>query len=153
MKQKYSELNNFKMPINKAFDFLDSYIDPSDPDLDEPNSLHAYQTAERIRKKYPDAKKSDFKGFDSEFTKPLSPVHISQRPLPSVPTGPSSISPKAPKIWDPPARPEDGNPEKKKVVVKKSFVLLNFINDYLFFIILALLVLYLVYGTDILKGK
>lgn len=99
------------------------------------------------------AKKSDFKGFDSEFTKPLSPVHISQRPLPSVPTGPSSISPKAPKIWDPPARPEDGNPEKKKVVVKKSFVLLNFINDYLFFIILALLVLYLVYGTDILKGK
>ena len=99
------------------------------------------------------AKKSDFKGFDSEFTKPLSPVHISQRPLPSVPTGPSSISPKAPKIWDPPARPEDGNPEKKEVVVKKSFILLNFINDYLFFIILALLVLYLVYGTDILKGK
>ncbi len=99
------------------------------------------------------AKKRDFKGFDSEFTKPLSPVHISQRPLPSVPTGPSSISPKAPKVWDPPARPEDGNPEKKEVVVKKSFVLLNFINDYLFFIILALLVLYLVYGTDILKGK
>ena len=53
MKQKYSELNNIKIPINKAFEFLDSYIDPSDPDLEQPNSLHAYQTAERIRKKYP----------------------------------------------------------------------------------------------------
>jgi len=102
------------------------------------------------------AKKSDFKGFDSDFsTKPLSPVHISQRPLPSVPTGPSTISPKSPKIWDPPARPEDGiiDKEDKKVKKIKTFVLLNFINDNLLFFVLGLLALYLVYGTDFFKGK
>ena len=71
MKQKYSELNNFKMPINKAFGFLDSYIDPSDPDLDEPNSLHAYQTAERIRKKYPDDKEYQLIGLIHDFGKVL----------------------------------------------------------------------------------
>ena len=32
---------------------LDEFIDPSDPDLDLPNSIHAYQTAERIRKARP----------------------------------------------------------------------------------------------------
>ena len=48
MKQKYSELNNVKTP-NKAFEFLDSYRSFRS-DLDEPNSLHAYQTAERIKK-------------------------------------------------------------------------------------------------------
>jgi inositol oxygenase len=30
------------------------YHDPSDPDLDDSNLIHAYQTAERIRKDYPD---------------------------------------------------------------------------------------------------
>jgi len=32
---------------------MDDFIDPSDPDLDVENSIHAYKTAERIRKKYP----------------------------------------------------------------------------------------------------
>ena len=71
MKQKYSELNNVKMPINKAFEFLDSYIDPSDPDLDEPNSIHTYQTAERIRKKYPDDKEYQLIGLIHDFGKIL----------------------------------------------------------------------------------
>ena len=53
MKQKYSKLDNVKMTMNKALSLLDTFIDPSDPDVDEPNSVHAYQTAERIRKKYP----------------------------------------------------------------------------------------------------
>ena len=53
MKQKYSKLDNVKMTMNKALSLLDTFIDPSDPDVDEPNSVHAYQTAERIRRKYP----------------------------------------------------------------------------------------------------
>ena len=38
------------MSIHSALNMLDSFVDPSDPDLDVPNSIHAYQTAERIRK-------------------------------------------------------------------------------------------------------
>ena len=52
-RKQYSNLNNKKMKIKDALKALDSFIDPSDPDVDVPNSIHAYQTAERIRKKYP----------------------------------------------------------------------------------------------------
>ena len=52
-KKKYSKLNNAKMSINKVLDIMDKFIDPSDPDLDKPNSIHAYQTAEKIREEYP----------------------------------------------------------------------------------------------------
>ena len=39
----------------KALEKMDNFIDPSDPDLPETsNKIHAYQTAERIRKKFPD---------------------------------------------------------------------------------------------------
>ena len=41
------------MKIKDALIALDTFVDPSDPDVDVPNSIHAYQTAERIRKKYP----------------------------------------------------------------------------------------------------
>jgi inositol oxygenase len=53
MNEKYSNLNNDKLYINDVLKMMDDFIDPSDPDLDIPNSIHAYQTAERIRKKYP----------------------------------------------------------------------------------------------------
>lgn len=32
---------------------LNELVDESDPDLDIPNIVHAFQTAERIRKDYP----------------------------------------------------------------------------------------------------
>ena len=50
MKQKYSKLDNVKMTMNKALSLLDSFIDPSDPDVDEPDSVHAYHTGERVRR-------------------------------------------------------------------------------------------------------
>ena len=52
-RKQYSNLNNKKMKIKDALIALDTFVDPSDPDVDVPNSIHAYQTAERIRKKYP----------------------------------------------------------------------------------------------------
>ena len=52
-KKKYSKLNHLQMHMYEALDLLDQFIDPSDPDLDLPNSIHAYQTAERIRKVHP----------------------------------------------------------------------------------------------------
>ena len=50
---QYQNLNQMKMTIHQALDMLDYFIDPSDPDVELPNSIHAYQTAERIRRKYP----------------------------------------------------------------------------------------------------
>ncbi len=55
MKKLYDK-NDKKMSIKTALSKLDDFVDPSDPDLDVPNSIHAYQTAERCRKKYPDDK-------------------------------------------------------------------------------------------------
>ncbi|XP_053112031.1 inositol oxygenase [Hemicordylus capensis] len=43
-----------QMTIMEALDLLDNVVDESDPDVDFPNSYHAYQTAEGIRKAHPD---------------------------------------------------------------------------------------------------
>ena len=56
MRKKYSKYDKCKMSIKKALSMMDDFIDPSDPDLDVPNSIHAYQTAERARKRYPEDK-------------------------------------------------------------------------------------------------
>ena len=71
MKKKYSRLDNVKMSMNKALSLLDSFVDPSDPDVDEPNSVHAYQTAERIRKKYPDNREYQIIGLIHDIGKVL----------------------------------------------------------------------------------
>jgi len=49
MHEKYLK-NLRKMEVKEIFDRLDTFIDISDPDISLPNSHHAYQTAERIRK-------------------------------------------------------------------------------------------------------
>lgn len=38
----------------EALELLDQLVDESDPDVDFPNSYHAYQTAEGIRRAHPD---------------------------------------------------------------------------------------------------
>ena len=38
----------------EALEMLNDLVDESDPDTDVPNIVHAFQTAERIRKVYPD---------------------------------------------------------------------------------------------------
>ena len=56
VKQKYKEysvLSNKQMHIKDVLKRLNTFIDPSDPDLDEDNAIHAYQTAGRIRKIHP----------------------------------------------------------------------------------------------------
>ena len=49
---QYKKLNNCIMKIQDVLKIMDEFIDPSDPDVDLPNSFHAYQTAEFIKKKY-----------------------------------------------------------------------------------------------------
>uniref|UniRef100_G1MUV2 Inositol oxygenase n=1 Tax=Meleagris gallopavo TaxID=9103 RepID=G1MUV2_MELGA len=43
-----------RMSAMQALELLDQLVDESDPDVDFPNSLHAYQTAEGIRRAHPD---------------------------------------------------------------------------------------------------
>ncbi|XP_059490424.1 inositol oxygenase [Neocloeon triangulifer] len=52
--EKWTKFNTFKGEILETLDTLDNLIDESDPDVDIPNSVHAYQTAEQLRRDYPD---------------------------------------------------------------------------------------------------
>ena len=70
-KLQYSKLNNSKLNIKEVLKKMDDFIDPSDPDLDVPNSIHAYQTAERIRKKYPNDKEYQIIGLIHDLGKIL----------------------------------------------------------------------------------
>tara|TARA_B110000858_G_scaffold198376_1_gene264384 strand:+ start:3800 stop:4582 length:783 start_codon:yes stop_codon:yes gene_type:complete len=67
----YSKLVKGKMSIKKALNMLDDFVDPSDPDLDVPNTVHAYQTAERIRKKYPENEEFQIVGLIHDLGKVL----------------------------------------------------------------------------------
>jgi inositol oxygenase len=49
-KQEYSPLNKLTMSIWDAMYALDKIVDESDPDLDNAQSVHSFQTAERLRK-------------------------------------------------------------------------------------------------------
>ncbi|XP_064417169.1 inositol oxygenase [Latimeria chalumnae] len=51
---KWGTYLHTEMSIMEALDALDQLVDESDPDVDFPNSFHAYQTAEGIRKVHPD---------------------------------------------------------------------------------------------------
>lgn len=42
------------MSVREALEKLNDLIDESDPDADFPNLIHAFQTAERARKEYPE---------------------------------------------------------------------------------------------------
>ena len=70
-KKQYSILNNKQMSMKEALSHLDTFIDPSDPDLDEENSIHAYQTAERIRKLHPTNKELQLVGLIHDLGKVL----------------------------------------------------------------------------------
>ncbi|KAK6166574.1 hypothetical protein SNE40_023231 [Patella caerulea] len=50
----WSKLDKAEMNIMDALNMLNELVDESDPDADFPNSYHAYQTAEGIRKQHPD---------------------------------------------------------------------------------------------------
>ncbi|XP_061630222.1 inositol oxygenase isoform X3 [Phyllopteryx taeniolatus] len=51
---EWSGCSHAEMPMMDAVMSLDQLVDESDPDVDFPNSFHAFQTAEGIRKEHPD---------------------------------------------------------------------------------------------------
>lgn len=54
MREEYGKLNRTEMSIWECCELLNEFIDESDPDMDEPQIEHLLQTAEAIRKDYPD---------------------------------------------------------------------------------------------------
>jgi inositol oxygenase len=59
------------MTMREALSKLDQYVDPSDPDLDLPNSYHAYQTAEMVRRDHPDDEEFQVVGLIHDVGKVL----------------------------------------------------------------------------------
>lgn len=53
MREEYSKLDKVIMSIWECCELLNTVVDESDPDLDEPQIEHLLQTAEAIRKDYP----------------------------------------------------------------------------------------------------
>ncbi|KAJ6860998.1 hypothetical protein NC651_037167 [Populus alba x Populus x berolinensis] len=54
MREEYSRLDKAEMSIWECCELLNDVVDESDPDLDEPQIMHLLQSAEAIRKDYPD---------------------------------------------------------------------------------------------------
>lgn len=52
--RNWLELSKGEFTIMEMIDLLDNLVDESDPDNDLPNSIHDFQTAERIRQVWPD---------------------------------------------------------------------------------------------------
>ncbi|CAO2822941.1 unnamed protein product [Amaranthus hypochondriacus] len=53
MREEYRKLDKVEMSIWECCELLNTVVDESDPDLDEPQIEHLLQTAEAIRKDYP----------------------------------------------------------------------------------------------------
>ncbi|CAK9136286.1 unnamed protein product [Ilex paraguariensis] len=53
MREEYGKLDKVEMSIWEGCELLNDVVDDSDPDLDEPQIEHLLQTAEAIRKDYP----------------------------------------------------------------------------------------------------
>ena len=48
------KFNHFEATIMEVLEKLNDLLDEADPDVELPNIVHAFQTAERLRKIYPD---------------------------------------------------------------------------------------------------
>jgi inositol oxygenase len=53
MERKYFQFNHFEMGIWECLEYLDTFVDDSDPDTSHSQLQHALQTAEAARRKYP----------------------------------------------------------------------------------------------------
>ncbi|CAN1812564.1 Inositol oxygenase 2 [Linum perenne] len=54
MREEYGKMDKGEMSIWECCELLNNIVDESDPDLDEPQIMHLLQSAEAIRKDYPD---------------------------------------------------------------------------------------------------
>ncbi|XP_054155048.1 inositol oxygenase-like [Oppia nitens] len=52
--ESWTQFDTIELPIMEALEKLNTFVDESDPDISLPNMVHAFQTAEGIRKVHPD---------------------------------------------------------------------------------------------------
>ncbi|CAE7562632.1 Miox [Symbiodinium sp. CCMP2456] len=52
-REKWLKFNKGEFTVMEVISMLDELVDDSDPDVDIPNSIHDFQTAERIREQWP----------------------------------------------------------------------------------------------------
>ena len=65
----------------EALEMLNELVDESDPDIDLPNIIHAFQTAEQIRAKHPDKEWFHLVGLIHDLGKVLLRVSKTHRDL------------------------------------------------------------------------
>lgn len=76
MREEYGKLNKVEMSIWECCELLNEVVDESDPDLDEPQIEHLLQTAEAIRKDYPNEDWLHLTGLiHGSFYFPMTPLH------------------------------------------------------------------------------
>jgi len=68
-KQSWLKFDKMQMGIWEAAEFLNTYVDNSDPDLDLPQIAHLLQTAESCRKMFPDQDWLHLTGFIHDLGK------------------------------------------------------------------------------------
>jgi len=66
---KWLKFNHLEATVMEAMTLLNDLVDESDPDLDLPNIVHAYQTAERIRRDHPEKEWFHLVGFIHDLGK------------------------------------------------------------------------------------
>eukprot|EP00128_Syssomonas_multiformis_P010879 Colp12_sorted_trinity150504_noHs@1398 len=71
-REEWLKLNHAEMSMMDAVFLLNGLVDDSDPDVDFPNSYHAFQTAERCRQLKPDDDWFHLVGFIHDVGKVLS---------------------------------------------------------------------------------
>ncbi|XGW25610.1 hypothetical protein V3C99_006763 [Haemonchus contortus] len=72
MHRKWLSFDHATMTIMEALDMLADFLDESDPDVDEANLVHAYQTAERLRKSHPEKPWMHLTGLVHDLGKVMS---------------------------------------------------------------------------------
>ncbi|GMR48291.1 hypothetical protein PMAYCL1PPCAC_18486 [Pristionchus mayeri] len=72
MHKKWLGFTHANMTIMECLELLSGFLDESDPDVDEPNLLHAYQTAERLRVAFPSKPWMHLAGLVHDLGKVLS---------------------------------------------------------------------------------
>ncbi|GFY97116.1 myo-inositol oxygenase 4 [Actinidia rufa] len=80
MREGYGKLDNVEMSIWECCELLNDVLDESDPDLDEPQIEHLLQTAEAIRRDYPNEDWLHFTGLIHDLGKVI--LHPSFGELP-----------------------------------------------------------------------
>ncbi|EHA8589436.1 Inositol oxygenase 1 [Cocos nucifera] len=80
MRGAYGKLDRLEMSIWECVELLNEFIDDSDPDLDEPQIEHLLQTAEAIRKEYPDEDWLHLTGLIHDLGKVLLHQNFGQLP-------------------------------------------------------------------------